>query len=204
MAKKDEIKQEKYYALKEANSIDFSELMIQRLGLETDEDTGYLYFDSDDDNNKIITFGMLDYFVFDGFKFVSFENKDIADGNPNSVKIFDPYNDINLVNFCVTWFLHNIKGIDVNNRVQEIAVSNNKMNDPGKGIIVFFKRNMMDKSINDIGLEDIMNNGIIEGNTYNRDCLKYMDLIFLLDEAAPPEYMALRNLDMVSFDDFKV
>jgi len=203
MTKKDEIKQNKYYALKDANSVEFSDLMIQRLGLEVDNETGYLYFDSDDDNNKIITFGTLNYFVFDGFKFVSFENKEIAENNPNSIKVFDPYNDIKLADFCVNWFLHNIKGIDVNNRVQEIAISNNKMNDPGNGIIVFFKRSVIDKSVNDIELEELMNRGIIEGNTYNRDCLKYMDLIFILDEAAPPEYMALHNLDMVSFDEFE-
>ena len=69
MAKKDEIKQEKYYALKEANSIEFSELMIQRLGLEPDGEMNTLVFDD------VYAYDLPLPLSYDGFKFVSFGTK---------------------------------------------------------------------------------------------------------------------------------
>ena len=44
----------------------------------------------------------------------------------------------------------------------------------------------------------------IIGHNYNRDSLKYLDLIYVLDGAADVEFIALKNIDLVNYDKFEI
>jgi len=182
MTKKEEKKHERYYALKDQFAKEFSELMIQRLGLDVD-DNGILVYED------IFVGGMPMKFSYNGYNFVSFDTPEIAEEYPETIKIFDPYNDLRLATYCVMQYLCYIEEIDVNECVSIIAVTNSKMNEPGEGEITFTAK---------------MNNKKITGNTYNRDCLKYLDLIYIFDNAAKEEYVALKNLDLVNYDKFEM
>ena len=101
--KKEEKKQLKYYELKEQYSREFSELMIQRLGLVPSEDLNTLVFEDCYIGNFQLPMS------YDGFKFVSFNDANIADEYPDKIKIFDPYNDLGLANYCILQFMRYIR-----------------------------------------------------------------------------------------------
>ena len=73
-----------------------------------------------------------------------------------------------------------------------------KLSDTNKKIGIVLKLDVV------ITFTERMNNQKLVGHTYNRDSLKYMDLIYILDDAADPEYDALRNLDLVNYDEFEM
>ena len=189
--KKEEKKQLKYYELKEQYSREFSELMIQRLGLVPSEDLNTLVFEDCYIGNFQLPMS------YDGFKFVSFDDANIADEYPDKIKVFDPYNDLGLANYCILQFMRYILEIDVNSAISIISISNNKMNELGHGSISF--TNNFDASEFDVDSENQLN-----GNDYNRDSIKYLDLIYLLDGAADIEYNVLHNLDLVNYDQFEL
>lgn len=180
--RKEEKKQEKYYALKDQFAREFSELMIQRLGLTYDENNFLIY-------EEIFVGGGNLRFCYKGYNYVAFENENLAEENPETVKVFDPYNDLGLATFCVMQYLCYIKEIDVNECVSIIAVSNSKMNSLGACELTFTEK---------------MNNQKIVGNTYHRDCLKFLDMIYILDDADDIEYNVLHNLDLVNYDEFEM
>ena len=180
--KKEEKKQEKYYALKDQFAREFSELMIQRLGLETDQ-LGFLMYED------IIVGGAPLRFSYNGCNYVTFDDISIAEENPDTIKVFDPYNDLGLATYCVMQYMCYIQEIDVNECVSIISVTNSKMNSLGCSELTYTAK---------------MNNKKISGNMYHRDCLKYLDLIYILDGAADEEYTALQNLDLVNYDEFEM
>ena len=181
--KREEKKQAMYYNLRDQYAREFSELMIQRLGLTVDESTGLLVYE-----DIFISFVQLQ-FTFNSFKYVPFENAELAEANPDTIKVFDPYNELKLAAYCVMQFMVYVKEIDVNNCVSIMSITNSKMNAEGHGEITF---------------TELMNNQKLIGHDYNRDSLKYMDLIYIMDDAADPEYDALRNLDLVNYDEFEM
>lgn len=189
--KKEEKKQLRYYELKDQYSKEFSELMIQRLGLISNGELNSLVFE----DCYIGDFQLP--MSYDGFKFVSFEDFNIADEYPDKIKVFDPYNDLGLANYCILQFMRYVLEIDVNNAVSIISISNNKMNELGKGIISFS---------NEFNAEefDVDDNNHLIGHDYYRDSIKYLDLIYLLDGAADIEYNVLHNLDLVNYDKFEL
>lgn len=192
--KKEDKKQEEYYKLRDKLSKEFSELMIQRLGLEPDGELNTLVF------SDIYAYDLPLPLTNDGYKFVSFDYEYIAAQNPDTIKVFDPYNDLGLANFCVLQYMHYIQDIDVNNSVFIVSISNNKMNELGHGEIDF------DLST-DPSISQYANNedgDKLIGNDYHRDSLKYLDLIYIMDGAADIEFAALKNIDLVNFDKFDI
>ena len=190
--RKEEKKQLKYYELKTQFAKEFSELMIQRLGLESDGDMNTLVFED------IYAYNLPLSLSYDGYKFVTFDDAYIAEENPDKIKVFDPYNDLGLANYCVLQYMTYVMEIDVNNAISIISISNNKMNEPGRGEISF-SNEFEDK-------KEYANNpdgDKLLGNIYNRDSLKYLDLIYILDGAADIEYTALKNIDLVNYDKFE-
>ena len=191
--KKEEKKQIKYYELKDQYSREFSELMIQRLGLESNGEMNTLVFDD------IYIYGLPLPLTYDGYKFVSFDYIQIAEENPDKIKVFDPYNDLGLANYCVLQIMQYIQDIDVNNAVSIISISNNKMNEDGHFELIF--NHDFDgkyEYISDPNTDKLI------GHNYNRDSLKYLDLIYVLDGAADIEFVALKNIDLVNYDKFEL
>ena len=92
--KKEEKKQLKYYELKDQYAKEFSELMIQRLGLNVDY-SGLLEYED------IIVGGSQLKFTYNSFNYVPYENAQLAEANPDTIKVFDPYNDLGLATYCV-------------------------------------------------------------------------------------------------------
>ena len=189
--KKEEKKQLRYYELKDQYSKEFSELMIQRLGLIPNGELNSLVFE----DCYIGDFQLP--MSYDGFKFVSFDDANIVDEYPDKIKVFDPYNDLGLANYCILQFMRYVLEIDVNFAVSIISISNNKMNELGKGIISFSNEF-------DAGEFDVDENNHLIGHDYYRDSIKYLDLIYLLDGAADIEYNVLHNLDLVNYDKFEL
>lgn len=185
LSKREQAKQDRYYSLMIANGKVFSTRMIQKLGL-TDEgpdaDKALIIEDALFDDNTVIPF------MHDGYKYITFDQTDrvlAQNGSlPNNIKVFDPYNDIRLCMACVGWYLQTVLNVNPN-IINVLAVTNQKMNDQGYALIKF---------------SDMRE---LRGHLYNRDCLKYLDLIYIMDEANPIEYKELASLDMVSFEDFK-
>lgn len=177
LTKKELAKQERYYGLMNANAKKFSILIMDRLGLEPEESTGFLimsdWFES----------GEIKYFTYDGYKYVPFEYGQHYENN-QEVKIFDPYNNIKLCINLIPWYIMNIMNVN-SDSIELIGVDNSKMNDPGAAFIQFEGREKM------------------YGNTYNRDCLKYADILYKLDNAHPIEYTKLKNLDIGQYDEFE-
>nr|DAR06495.1 MAG TPA: hypothetical protein [Caudoviricetes sp.] len=182
MSVRDELNKEYYEKVKLENAMKFSNFVFQRIGLEIDEQTGYLYCPDiiDYQSQKPLAF------VFDGFKYVPFKKPycDLAETRAEDTKLFDPYNNMALMQQCLGWFMVHQLGIDTNNEVLSMGISNRKMNDPGYAFIAYFNKPELD------------------GHIYNRDCLKYMDLILMLDDGLIIEYDQLRRMDMESYDKF--
>ena len=191
--RKEEKKQLKYYELKDQYSREFSELMIQRLGLEPEGEMNTLVFED------VYAYDLQLPLTYDGYKFVPFDFIEIAEQNPDKIKVFDPYNDLGLANYCVLQYMIYIKEIDVNKCVDIISISNNKMNSIGKCIITFNNNfDGKDEFVNEPATDRLV------GHDYNRDSLKYLDLIYIMDDAADVEFTALHNIDLVNYDEFEL
>ncbi|MBQ8132767.1 MAG: hypothetical protein IJ193_09780 [Bacilli bacterium] len=189
---KDEKKQNAFYELRDKYAREFSELVIQRLGLEPEGDNNTLVF------SDIFLSGIPLHLIYEGYKFVPFDYEYIAEQNPDTIKVFDPYNDLGLINYCLSQYMVYIQEIDVNKYVSIISISNNKMNEYGHGEIAF------DTEYGTSELSNTPDGYHIIGHDYNRDSLKYLDLIYIMDGAAKIEYTALRNLDLVNMDKFEI
>lgn len=188
MSKREELRQQRYYDLMEKNARLFSDLFIQRLGLEKEEGTGFLVKEAENDEGEFYLNmnPQGETIKFDGFRYVAFE--DIYKfGERQSVKVFDPYNNIKLCSFLFNWYLVNIMHYNLDDIIV-VGITNSKMNDSG---FAFIKAKD--------GYGRIWE---VDGNVYNRDCIKYLDLIYRLDEALPMEYDKLREVDMVQYDKF--
>lgn len=183
LGKRELAKQERYYALMDANARVFSTRMIQHLELVPVSE----YIDGENDflasENLLEEENSIMYFTHEGYKYVSFDDFERYQ-NHQDVKVFDPYNNIRLCVGCVAWYIRYNLNVDLS-LVDIIAVTNQKMNDPGYAKIQFADQREL------------------IGNEYNRDCLKYMDLIYKMAEAHPIEFNELKSLDMVNYDEFK-
>lgn len=176
VTKKELSKQEQYYSLMAHNAVIFSNRMIQRLGLFPYKD-GLLCVEEEFEDGNLV------YFTYDGFKYIPYEFYQEGTYLPQGIKVFDPYNDIKLCINCVLWYLQNIQNQDTDHIIY-LAVSNQKMNDRGYA---------------KIGFDNMFT---MEGNEYSRDCIKYLDLIYKIDEANPLEYKDLQDIDMGGYEDF--
>lgn len=188
MTKKEEMRQKRYYEQMERNSRIFSDLFIQRLGLEKEDGTGFLVKEPDNDEGEFYLNmnPQGETIKFDGFRYVTFEDFYLYQ-DKSTVKVFDPYNNIKLCSFLFNWYLVNIMRYNLDN-VIIVGITNAKMNDNG---FAFIKARDIEGRIWEV-----------DGNCYNRDCIKYLDLIYRLDEALPMEYDKLREVDMVQYDNF--
>ena len=182
MGIRDKLKKIFYENAKNKNSVKFSNLLINRLGLEEDEDSGFLYWSEFIDKTTNLPIN----FICNGIRYIKFNSKFEykAELDSDNIKIFDPYNNISLMIYCLESFMVNYHNIDINNEVMSIATSNSKMNRLGYGFISYFNKEELD------------------GNVYYRDCIKYMDLILKIDDSLHIEYEQLKRLDMKPFDLF--
>lgn len=190
LTKREEKKQRMYMECMEKNSRLFSEMTMQRLGLEKEDGTNYIckFFDEDDedDNFLILNRSNCETINFDGFRYVSYDDIDKYK-NSQEVKLFDPYNNIKLCTFLLQWYIVNIYKYNIDNIIV-IGITNARMNDPGYAYIK--------------GRDNYGRIWELKGGTYNRDCIKYLDLIYKLDGAFPLEFNKLKEVDMVQYDNF--
>jgi len=87
---------------------------------------------------------------------------------------FDPYNNVKLAASLLTFYLSEYLGKEI----LFMGVTNKKLNEEGKLILKF------------------ADGQTIEGNIYDRDSLKYIDMVYMLEGSAPPEYTALKEIDL--------
>lgn len=180
-AKREEKKQTAYKMKTEINSRLFSELTIQILGLSKEPETKFLCKYCDD----AFTY---DYINYDGFNYVSF-----ADFEPyqfsQTVKLFNPYTDLKLCQYILFWYIQNIYGLSLDD-ILISGISNNMMNDKGYLFIKFTDKDGKFKEV--------------RSNIYNRDCIKYLDMIYQFEGAFFLEYNKLKEVDLVPYDLFNV
>lgn len=189
ITKKELQKQELYNKTMALNGSIFAQLVAQRLGLEKNPITGFIMINREDDN--IDSMGN-EVFTFDGYKFVFNEDYERYE-HDQSVKLFDPYNNIKLIIFLVNWYMVNIQHWDVDECVLLMAISNNVMNATGYGFIKFMNEDPVTHSYKIWELR---------GNNYHRDCIKYLDLIYKMDGAISLEYDKLKSIDIEQYDKF--
>lgn len=87
---------------------------------------------------------------------------------------FDPYNNAKIAASLLTYYLSEY----IFREVLVMGPTNKKLNEEGKLIIKF------------------TDSSTFEGNVYKKDSLKYIDAIYQLEGSAPPEYKALKGLDV--------
>ena len=88
---------------------------------------------------------------------------------------FDPYNNVKLMISLLNQY---IEIYMPDQEILSISISSKKLNMLGFAEIKF------------------MDGTSYVGNEYYRDSLKYMDIIYMLDGSAPPEFAQLKNIDM--------
>jgi hypothetical protein len=102
-------------------------------------------------------------------------NKDIID--PYSNLLFDPYTNIQLACSMMYWYI--CKNYTQHGDIFLMYLTNdNNLNKLGHCYIKFY------------------DGTIIEGNDYNLDSLKYLDIIYKLDGSASIEFNELKKLDI--------
>ena len=191
----DKIKMQ-YEEMKLKNSIKFSNMIIRDLQLGVTAE-GFIYAP-----------GILDpitkspeSFTYNGYRYVEFTERGIAitEENPE-IRLFDPYNNMALMLYCLQWYLVNIKEIDINNDFLNMFITNNKMNCIGHSEIRLFRDADMSKYIDIPSFNQTMLS--ITGHDYIRDCLKYYDMIMIFDNSLPYEFYSeeIKSVDMVPFD----
>lgn len=189
MTKKEELKQKRYADLMNRNSFMFADLFVQRLGLEKEEGTRFLAAGADNDEG--------DFYLnlnpqgesikFDGYRYVMYDDIYLY-RDRNDVKLFDPYNNIKLCEFLLNWYMINIAHYDMED-IMVIGLTNSRMNDYGCAFI---------KGIT----KGTSSNWSINGHYYTRDCIKYLDLIYAMENAFPLEYEKLKEVDIEPYDRF--
>lgn len=189
VTKKELKKQELYEKTMAFNGAIFSQLIAQRLGLIKDPNTKFIIIESDDDDMSNLN---NELFMFDGYKYVFKEDAERYERD-QSVKVFDPYNDIKLIVYLVNWYMQHIQHWNVEECVLLMAISNNTMNAEGYGFIKFMQENPETHQIKTWEMR---------GNKYKRDCIKYLDLIYKMDGAISIEYDKLKEIDIEQYDKF--
>lgn len=87
---------------------------------------------------------------------------------------FDPYNNSKLALSLANFYINEFMGMEA----LMLGITNKKLNELGYSIC------------------KLTSGRVIEGNEYYRDSLKYIDMIYMLDGSAPPEFRALKEIDM--------
>lgn len=186
----------RYEEMKIRNSVKFSNMVIRDLQLGIDPN-GFIYAP-----------GILDpvtrspeQFTFNGYRYVEYTDRGIAITEEDSnIRLFDPYNNGALMLNCLLWFMTNGKDIDVNNNVASVFITNSKMNDIGHSEIRLLPEADLSKYI---GIPEFNRETLsITGHDYIRDCLKYYDMIMILDNTLPYVFYSedIKSVDMVPFD----
>lgn len=187
---------EQYESMKIHNSITFSNMVIRDLQLGITPD-GFIY--APEVLNPITN--SPEPFSFNGFRYVEYTERGMAivEGN-NEVRLFDPYNNMGLMLYCLQWYLVNVKEIDINHDILSMFITNNKMNSIGHSEIRIFGDADMSK-FNCLA-EFNPNMLCVVGHDYTRDCLKYYDMIMIFDNTLPYEFYSdeINSIDMVPFD----
>lgn len=168
---------------------EFSAFVSQLMGLDMTED-GHLYHDE----------ALLNY---DGFIYFPYtdEYEKVVATDEETFKIFNPYENLKLMEYCFRWFLDYEIGIS-EERVLVLALSNNKMNSIGHCMIKFYKK---EPGINYDENTNIDTDGtVVEGHDYYRDCLKYADMMMMFSGALPFEYDELRKMELSQFETFVI
>lgn len=141
-------------------------MIMQKMGLEIDTKTGDGSIRRYDEDEEEYT-----YLTFDGKKCVStMMNLEI---DMDTQLPFDPYGNTKLATSLLTYYISEYLGREI----LLVAPSNKKPNEEGHLILKF---------------ED---GEKIEGNTYFKDTLKYLDMIYILEGSAKPEYTKLKAID---------
>lgn len=141
-------------------------MLTQKLNLTIDKD-GYMVIINDDD-------GWSSPMKYAGKRLVStLVGKEI---DPAIEMAFDPYNNVKLMISLVNQYVEMY--MDEDTDILSLSISSKKLNTLGFAEIKF------------------MDGTSYAGNEYYRDALKYMDIIYILDGSAPPEFMQLKAIDM--------
>lgn len=172
---------------KQKNAINFSNYVAQQMGLDILSD-GTLYYDD------IL-------FNFDGFKYIPYtmENVQKAEENEDTIKVFDPYSNLKLMEFCLRFYLATEINIP-EDRILVLGVTNNKMNDKGACFVKFYKHEP--GVVYDENTSLNTNGTVITGHIYSRDCLKYADMMLMFSGALPFEYDELRKMELTPYEKF--
>jgi len=144
------------------NTIDCSNFLIQRMGLDYDR-AGFINRFDDETNT-------MSEFIFDGKKckalaFPIIKGTELA---------LDPYNNVKLCCGILQYYITDYLGRDTTT----IFLSNKSMNENGTLTVIF-----------DDGSS-------VTGNPYNKDTLKYVDMILILDGALFMDFKVLKEMDI--------
>ena len=144
-------------------------LLTQKLNIEIDNEGNMFLcrFDCDDEDNATIP--------------LRFEGKVIkstfvvgSNIDPENEMAFDPYNNIKLLIGLIAVYCEEYFPGD---EMLTLAISNRRPNKPGVATIRF-------------------RSGLwFESDTYNKDSLKYIDLLYQMDGSVPPEFRRIKELD---------
>jgi hypothetical protein len=112
----------------------------------------------------------LSYFTFGGKKCKYLE----AYIDQRNEMVFDPYNNVKLSNGLLQYYLNDY----MEKEVVMIFLSNRNMNEPGNTTILFTDGTK------------------VSGHEYNKDSLKYLDMILVLDQGLKPDFSTLKGMDI--------
>lgn len=187
----------RYEQVKLKNSIMFSNMMLRDLNLGVSND-GFIY--APEVLNPYTN--SPESFSFNGYRYVEYTDRGVAldEENPD-VRLFDPYNNLQLMIYCLQWYLVNEKEIDINNDILSMLITNNKMNTIGHMEIKLFRDADLSKYEN---IPEFNKSFLtIVGHDYHRDCLKYYDMMMILDNSLPFEFYKdeIAQIDMEPFDE---
>lgn len=143
-------------------------MIMQKLELNVDKYGHIQRFDEEDGEYTALT--------FDGKRCKSTLIPNIII-DPDIELAFDPYNNIKLAISLLTYYIAEFIGKEI----LVMGPTNKKLNERGKLILK---------------LVSGQSSEIHEGHEYFRDALKYIDMIYLLDGSAPPEFTAISELDI--------
>lgn len=166
ISKKEQERLEKEEQIKQfnvaKNTVECSNFMMQRLGLEADN-FGVLRRIDDEE-------GEVSELIFEGKKCKSIKSAI----NKSVEMVFDPYNNAKFACALLNYYISDYIGSEVNT----IILTNQSINESGSCEVQF------------------TNGYTVVSNKYNKDSLKYLDVILQLDRALPPDYAILKGFDI--------
>lgn len=171
------------------NAKEFSAFIAQLMGLDVTNDNKLYHDDT-----------LLNY---DGYIYLPYTDECVmkAEMDEDTFKIFNPYDNLKLMEYCLRWYLDYEIGIP-EDRILVLALTNNKMNSEGHCIVKFYKKE--DGIDYDENTSIDTDGTMVEGHDYFRDCLKYADMMMLFSGALPFEYAELRKMELTQFEKFVV